>query len=127
MKGYEMESKVTPRYDSIQCVIPVVLQDDFLIECKLMGVDAGKTLYFSTKPLDEFLRIIYDSWDEYAPKILKLLLSFRTKHKIKIEIRTDSKLIELEGLSVDEALKLISAAQSIEVKHLPSLEKASDS
>ncbi len=85
-----------------------------------MGVDAGRTLYFSTKPLDEFLRIIYDRWEEHAPKILKVLSLLQKKHKIKIEIRTDCKLIELEGLSVDDALKIISAAKTIEVQHLSS-------
>jgi len=88
-----------------------------------MDVDAGKTLCFSINPLDEFLRIIYDRWEVYAPKILKVLSLLRSKHKIKIEIRTDCKLIELEGLSVDDALKIISEAKTIKVQHLSSGEE----
>ncbi|MEG0866008.1 MAG: hypothetical protein RSG77_03045 [Hafnia sp.] len=115
-----MEKKVTPRYDSFTCVIPLDLQEDFIAECKLEGLDAGKIMCFSTKRFDEVLRVIYDRWEEYAPKLLKVLSMFQNKHKIKIEVRADCKLIDLEGLSVDEAIKIISAVNEIKVSHQPS-------
>ncbi|AMH20086.1 hypothetical protein AL518_20055 [Hafnia paralvei] len=112
-----MEKKVTPRYDSFTCVIPLDLQEDFIAECKLEGLDAGKIMCFSTKRFDEVLRVIYDRWEEYAPKLLKVLSMFKNKHKIKIEVWADRKLIDLEGLSVDEAIKVISAVNEIKVSH----------
>ncbi|MBW5824044.1 hypothetical protein H0I68_03060 [Yersinia kristensenii] len=112
-----MEKKVTPRYDSWTCVIPLDLQEEFILECELVGLDAGKVEYFSRKRFDELLRVIYDRWEEYAPQLLKVLSVFKNKHKIKIEIRADRKVIELEGLSVEEALKVISAANGIEVTY----------
>ncbi|MFJ1225500.1 hypothetical protein AB8P62_10030 [Yersinia enterocolitica] len=112
-----MEKKVTPRYDSWTCVIPLDLQEEFIRECELVGLDAGKVEYFSRKRFDELLRVIYDRWEEYAPQLLKVLSVFKNKHKIKIEIRTDRKIIDLEGLSVEEALRIISAANTIEVTH----------
>lgn len=112
-----MEKKVTPRYDSFTCVIPLDLQEDFIAECKLEGLDAGRIMCFSTKRFDEVLRVIYDRWEEYAPKLLKVLSMFKNKHKIKIEVRADRKLIDLEGLSVDEAIKVITAVNEIKVSH----------
>ena len=120
-----MEKKVTPRYDSFTCVIPLDLQEDFIAECKLEGLDAGKIMCFSTKRFDEVLRVIYDRWEEYAPKLLMVLSMFKNKHKIKIEVSADRKVIDLEGLSVDEAIKLINAMNGIKISHQLSEDKSS--
>lgn len=121
-----MENKLTPRYDSILCIIPIDLQEEFLSDCKFLGIDAGKTHCFSTKRFDDFLRIIYDRWEEYAPKIFKVFSMLQNKHKIKIEVRADRKIIDLEGLTVEEALKVISAANCIEIKQLTPEDEAHD-
>lgn len=112
-----METKVTPRYDSLTCLIPLDLQEDFIKECKFVGLDAGKLQCFSTRRVDEVLKIIYDRWQEYAPQLLKILSAFKSKHKIKIEISADRKIIDLEGVTVEDALKILKAADGIKVSH----------
>ncbi|MNP38971.1 hypothetical protein D3C76_1325220 [compost metagenome] len=39
------------------------------------------------------------------------------KHSIKIEISADRKLFELQGISTEDALKILEAAQAIKVTH----------
>ncbi|MRT04067.1 hypothetical protein [Ewingella americana] len=112
-----MKNKVTPRYSSITCIIPIDLHDKFLSECEEYGINAGKVEYFSTGRFDEFLNIIYDRWEEYAPKILMVLSKFKSKNKINIDVSADRKKINLEGISVEDALRLIKAADCIEVTH----------
>lgn len=114
-----MDTKVTPRYDSLTCFIPLDLQDDFIEECKFVGLDAGRLQCFSLQKVDEILKVIYDRWEEYAPRLLKILSALKSKHKIKIEISADRKVIDLEGVSVEDALKILKAADGIKISHHP--------
>ncbi|MBD1229368.1 hypothetical protein [Xenorhabdus griffiniae] len=42
---------------------------------------------------------------------------FTTERNIKIEVSKDSTLIDLKGLSAEEAIKVIETAQAIRVVH----------
>ncbi|HFK5732967.1 TPA: hypothetical protein ACG0DS_000456 [Enterobacter sichuanensis] len=44
------------------------------------------------------------------------------KHSIKIEVAADRKLIDLRGVSTEDALKLIEAASAIRVSHSEDVE-----
>lgn len=46
------------------------------------------------------------------------------KHSIKIEISADRKLFELRGISTEDALKIIEAADSIRVSHSENLDSS---
>ncbi|MEW7949139.1 hypothetical protein AB0908_09495, partial [Enterobacter hormaechei subsp. xiangfangensis] len=71
---------------------------------------------FSSNPgIREYLSILVERGQKFAPYLLKVLNLLQSKSKIRIEVAADRKIIDLQGVSVDDALKLIQAADAIRV------------
>lgn len=111
-----MTSRVQSKYFSIVVYIPDELKQTFIDECAIVGIDAKRVQCFSANPsIREYLSILFERGLKFAPNILKVLYILQTKSKIKIEIAADRKIIDLQGVSVEDALKLIQAADAIRV------------
>lgn len=108
------------RYDSFEIYVPDDLTEEFITGFGEFGLHVGKVHCFSAKPttIKEFLNFVYERGKTYAPSVLKALDMLQKKHSIKIEVAADRKLIDLRGVSTEDALKLIEAANSLQVSHL---------
>lgn len=107
------------KYDSLKLHVPEDLKEAFISGFDDVGLHAGTVHCFSAKPtsIKEYLSVIFERGKAYAPLILKVLDMLQRKHSIKIEISADRKVFELKGISPQDAIKLIEAAQSIKVTH----------
>lgn len=114
-----MASARKSRYDSFDLHAPQDLKQAFIDEFNEVGLHAGTVHCFSAKPttIKEYLSVIIERGQTYAPLALKALGILQKKHSIKIEIASDRKLFDLVGVSTEEALKLIEAASGIKVSH----------
>ncbi|HED6245292.1 TPA: hypothetical protein R5X31_002956 [Enterobacter cloacae] len=111
-----MSSKNQSQYFSIAVYIPDELKQTFLAECTIVGIDAKRVQCFSANPsIREYLSILVERGQKFAPYLLKVLNLLQSKSKIRIEVAADRKIIELQGVSVDDALKLIQVADAIRV------------
>lgn len=118
-KASAMASVRKSRYDSFDLHVPHDLKQAFIDGFGEVGLHAGTVHCFSAKPttIKEYLSVIIERGQAYAPTVLKVLGMLQKKHSIKIEIAADRKLINLEGVSTEDALKLIEAASAIRVSH----------
>lgn len=114
-----MASDRKSMYDSFEIYVPEDLTQEFIIGFGEFGLHLGKVQCFSATPssIKEFLNYVYERGKAYAPSVLKALDMLQRKHSIKIEIATDRKLFELKGISTEDALKILEAAQAIKVTH----------
>lgn len=114
-----MASARKSRYDSLDLHVPQDLKQAFIDGFHEVGLHAGTVHCFSAKPttIKEYLSVIIERGQSYAPLVLKALRMLQKKHSIKIEIASDRKLFELVGVSTEDALKLIEAASGIKVSH----------
>lgn len=106
-------------YASLNLIVPEDLKQAFIDEFADVGLNAGVVQCFSAKPssIKEYLSVIYERSKTYAPLVLKALDMLQRKNSIRIEISADRKLIDLKGVSAEDALKLIAVASSIRVSH----------
>lgn len=114
-----MTSDVKSRYDSLDLHVPEDLKQAFIDGFDEVGLHAGVVHCFSAKPtsIKEYLSVIFERGKTYAPLVLKVLDMLQRKHSIKIEVSANRKIVELSGVSTDDALKLIEAANTIQVSH----------
>lgn len=119
-----MASDRKSRYDSFDLHVPQDLKQAFVDGFGEVGLHAGTVHCFSAKPttIKEYLSVIIERGQAYAPLVLKVLGMLKKKHSIKIEIAADRKLFDLEGVSTEDALKLIEAASAIRVSHSENVE-----
>ncbi|BBM24858.1 TPA: hypothetical protein ACG0AS_002645 [Enterobacter hormaechei subsp. hoffmannii] len=108
--------KKSSQYFSFAVYIPEELKQTFVEECSIVGIDAKRVQCFSSNPgIREYLSILVERGQKFAPYLLKVLNLLQSKSKIRIEVAADRKIIDLQGVSVDDALKLIQAADAIRV------------
>ncbi|EMG7910224.1 hypothetical protein CIW62_00430 [Enterobacter cloacae] len=114
-----MASGRKPKYDSLNLHVPDDLKQAFIDGFGEVGLHAGTVQCFSSKPtsIKEYLSVIFERGRAYAPLVLKALDMLQRKHSIKIEVTAERKIVELRGISTEDALKLIVAADSIRVSH----------
>ncbi len=114
-----MASGRKSRYDSFDLYVPEDLKQAFIDGFTDVGLHAGTVNRFSAKPttIKELLSVVFERSKAYAPLVLKVLDMLQRKHSIKIEVSADRKLFELRGISTEDALKIIEAADSIRVSH----------
>lgn len=114
-----MASGRKSRYDSFDLYVPEDLKQAFIDGFTDVGLHAGTVNRFSAKPttIKELLSVVFERSNAYAPLVLKVLDMLQRKHSIKIEVSADRKLFELRGISTEDALKIIEAADSIRVSH----------
>lgn len=119
-----MASDRKSRYDSFEIYVPDDLTQEFITGFGEFGLHVGRVHCFSAKPtsIKEFLNFVYERGKSYAPSVLKALDMLQKKHSIKIEVAADRKLIDLRGVSTEDALKLIEAASAIRVSHSEDVE-----
>ncbi|EKZ6358484.1 TPA: hypothetical protein OMS40_002710 [Klebsiella aerogenes] len=119
-----MTSDVKSRYDSLDLHVPEDLKQAFIDGFDEVGLHAGVVHCFSAKPtsIKEYLSVIFERGKTYAPLVLKVLDMLQRKHSIKIEVSANRKIVELSGVSTDDALKLIEAANTIQVSHNDNVE-----
>lgn len=112
-----MESAPSSKYDSLRLFVPEDLKKDVINEFGKAGLHVGVVHCFSAKPdaIKEFLSVLLERGKIYAPLVLRALNMLQRKHSIRIEIATDRKLIDIQGLSTEDALKVIEAANLIQV------------
>lgn len=125
-KATAMASDRKSRYDSFDLHVPHDLKQAFIDGFGEVGLHASTVHCFSAKPttIKEYLSVIIERGQAYAPLVLKVLGMLQKKHSIKIEIAADRKLFDLEGVSTKDALKLIEAASGIRVSHAEGLDVA---
>ncbi|HHG1137909.1 TPA: hypothetical protein ACPUJ7_000916 [Klebsiella pneumoniae] len=118
-KATAMASGRKSRYDSFDLYVPEDLKQAFIDGFTDVGLHAGTVNRFSAKPttIKELLSVVFERSKAYAPLVLKVLDMLQRKHSIKIEVSADRKLFELRGISTEDALKIIEAADSIRVSH----------
>ena len=109
-------SEVTPKYSSIRMSVPADLKDEFLLECKKAGVDAGEVMCFS-KNTPSVVSVLFETIakSEMAKKFIGILKMFSQKRNVRIEVYADKKIVDLSGYSEEEAIRLIEASDSIRV------------
>lgn len=119
-----MTSDVKSRYYSLDLHVPEDLKQAFIDGFDEVGLHAGVVHCFSAKPtsIKEYLSVIFERGKTYAPLVLKVLDMLQRKHSIKIEVSANRKIVELSGVSTDDALKLIEAANTIQVSHNDNVE-----
>lgn len=119
-----MASSSKSKYDSFDLYVPEDIKQAFIDGFADVGLHAGTVHCFSAKPttLKEILSVVFERSKAYAPLVLKVLDMLQRKHSIKIEVSADRKLFELRGISTEDALKIIEAADSIRVSHSENLE-----
>ena len=111
-----MSSQSQSRYSSLVFYLPEDIKQTFIDECAEVGLQARRVQCFSATPsVREYLGILYERGQKYAPQVLKVLSMLQRKTSIRIEVAADRKIIELRGLSPDDAIKLIQAADAIRV------------
>ncbi|WP_227661321.1 hypothetical protein, partial [Klebsiella pneumoniae] len=97
-----MSSKNQSQYFSIAVYIPEELKQTFVEECSIVGIDAKRVQCFSSNPgIREYLSILVERGQKFAPYLLKVLNLLQSKSKIRIEVAADRKIIDLQGVSVD--------------------------
>lgn len=109
-------SEVTPKYSSIRMSVPADLKDEFLLECKKAGVDAGEVMCFS-KNTPSVVSVLFETVakSEMAKKFIGILKMFGQKRNVRIEVYADKKIVDLSGYSEEEAIRLIEASDSIRI------------
>lgn len=114
-----MASGRKSKYDSFNLHVPDDLKQVFIDGFDEVGLHAGTVQCFSAKPtsIKEYLSVIFERGTAYAPLVFKALDMLQRKHSIKIEVTAERKMVELKGISTEDALKLIEAADSISVSH----------
>lgn len=111
-----MSSQRQSRYSSLVFYLPEDIKQTFVDECAEVGLEARRVQCFSANPsVREYLSILYERGQRYAPQVLKVLSMLQRKTSIRIEVAADRKIIELRGVSPDDAIKLIQAADAIRV------------
>ena len=123
-----MASDRKARYDSIELYVPEDLRQKFIDGFDEVGLHAGVVRCFSAKPstVKEFLSVLYERGKTYAPLVLKALEMLQRKNSIKIEICSDRRIIDLKGVSTEDALEIIKASNAIKVSHIENIEEQSD-
>ncbi|NIA43259.1 MULTISPECIES: hypothetical protein [Providencia] len=111
-----INSEVTPKYSSIRMSVPADLKDEFLLECKQAGVDAGNVICLS-RNTPSIVNVLYETVAklEMAKKFIGILKMFGQKRNVRIEVYADKKIVDLSGYSEEEAIRLIEASDSIRV------------
>ncbi|WP_449546433.1 hypothetical protein [Lelliottia amnigena] len=124
-----MASDRKSKFDSIELYVPEDLRQKFIDGFDEVGLHAGVVHCFSAKPstVKEFLSVLYERGKTYAPLVLKALEMLQRKNSIKIEICSERRIIDLKGVSTEDALEIIKAANAIKVSHTKNIEGQSDS
>lgn len=114
-----MELAPGSKYDSLRLFVPEDLKKDFIDEFGDVGLHVGVVHCLSAQPdtIKGFLSVLLERGKLYAPFVLKALNMLQRKHSIRIEVETDRKLIDIKGLSTEDALKVIEAAKLIQVTY----------
>lgn len=109
-------SEVTPKYSSIRMSVPADLTEEFLLECKQAGVDAGELKCFLVNT-PSLVRVLYETAAklDMAKKFIGILKMFSQKRNVRIEVYADKKIVDLSGYSEEEAILLIEASDSIRI------------
>lgn len=111
------------RYSSLVFYVPKEIEQSFIDECLKVDLEAKRVLCFSAKPgIKDYLSIIFERGQKYAPQVLKVLNLLQRNNSIKIEVAADRKIINLSGVSIEDALKLIQAADAIKITDSESVE-----
>ncbi|MCE9967226.1 hypothetical protein LZ654_20685 [Lelliottia amnigena] len=111
-----MSSQNLSRYSSLVFYIQEETKQFFIDECSKVGLEAKKVQCFSANPsIKDFLSIIFERGQKFAPQVLKVLNMLQRKSSIRIEVAADRKIINLSGVSTEDALKLIQAADAIKI------------
>lgn len=111
-----MPSQNQSKYSSLVFYVPEDTEQFFIDECSKVGLEAKRVHPFSANPnTKDFLSIIFERGQKYAPQVMKVLNLLQRKTSIKIEIAADRKIINLSGISTEDALKLIQAADAIKI------------
>ncbi|MBW9400668.1 hypothetical protein FHC51_12745 [Leclercia sp. EC_58] len=122
-----MSSQNQSRYSSIAFYVPEEIKQFFIDECSKVGLEAKNVQCFSANPsIKDYLSIVFERGQKYAPQVLKVLNMLQRKSSIKIEVAADRKVISLSGVSTEDALKLIQAADAIKITDVESV-KTSES
>lgn len=123
-----MASERKSRYDSIELYVPEDLRQKFIDGFDEVGLHAGVVHCFSATPstVKEFLSVLYERGKTYAPLVLKALEMLQRKNSIKIEICSERRIIDLKGVSTEDALEIIKAANAIKVSHSENIEGQSN-
>ncbi len=118
-----METNEKSRYASLACFVTNDLSQIFIDECKEAGLNASELRCFSLgSSISKNIAIIYERGQKYAPLILRVLDMLLRKNSINIEIQNDRKIINLRGVSTEDALRLIEAASAIKISNIESEE-----
>lgn len=91
--------------------VPADLKDEFLLECKQAGMNAGEVMYFS-KNTPSVVNVLFETIakSEIAKKFIGIL-----KRNVRIEVYADKKIVDLSGYSEEEAIRLIETSDSIRI------------
>ncbi|MEO3321695.1 hypothetical protein ABHD20_03540 [Enterobacter cloacae] len=116
------------RYDSIELYVPEDLRQKFIDGFDEVGLHTGVVHCFSATPssVKDFLSVLYERGKTYAPLVLKALEMLQRKNSIKIEICSERRIIDLKGVSTEDALEIIKAANAIKVSHSENIEGKSN-
>lgn len=118
-----MSSQNQSRYSSVDFYVPEEIKHFFIDECSKVGLEAKIVQCFSASPsIKDYLSIIFERGQKYAPQVLKVLNMLQRKTSIRIEVAADRKIINLSGVSTEDALKLIQAADAIKLTDTKSVE-----
>ena len=111
-----MVSQNQPKFSSLVFYLPENIKQTFIDECAVVGLEAKRVQCFSSNPsFREYLSILCERGQKFAPQVLKVLSMLQKKTSIRIEVGADRKIIDLHGISTDDAIKLIQAANTIRV------------
>lgn len=111
--------EIKPKYSSIDIFVTEELKSDFLLECKLAGVNAGEPICLSVNSQSR-IAVFYEtlSKNELIISLLKVMKNMlRKDQQLKIEISDSKKIIELKGYSEEEACRLLEASEAIQLSH----------
>lgn len=113
-----MDSHEKSKYASLTCLVSDELSQSFIDECKKAGLHASEMRCFSLgSSIVKNIAIVYERSQKCAPLMLRVLDMFMRKNSISIEIQNDKKIINLRGVSTEDALRLIEAANVIQVSN----------
>ena len=118
-----MSSQNQSRYSSIAFYVPEEIKQFFIDECSKVGLEAKNIQCFSASPsIKDYLSIIFERGQKYAPQVLKVLNMLQRRTSIRIEVAADRKIINLSGISTEDALKLIQDADAIKLTDTEAVE-----
>jgi len=118
-----VSSQNQSKYSSLAFYVPEEIKQFYINECSKVGLEAKNVQCFSASPgIKDYLSIIYERGQKYAPQVLKVLNMLQRKSSIRIEVAADRKVIDLSGVSTEDALKLIQAADAIKLTNTESVE-----